>query len=573
MLCRDFTVTSLRVNGFGNAGARMRCLAVTTATCVGLPVWFGEQVCVADSVVIVVGAESPAIEHFAGDELADQLSRVFEDVDVVVADAPLDDADALVLIGSPETNSHVGDIVGDAWPELTDQGLVIRSARRNGADTLILGGGSPVATLWSVYELGHQLGIRYLLRGDIDPAERRPLDLSGYDIVQEPVLRSRTWRTINDFAIGPESWGLEDQRRILQQLAKLKYNHVMLQVYPWQPFVRYEYGGVSKQTALLWYGEEFRLDGDSAGRKAFRGTPVFENPDFAGLSGFEEMTDAGISHVRGLIDAAHGLGMSVGISISPLEFPREFRSVLDGATNARGINDLMIIPGGEQGPTDEVLRELAATKIRAYIETYPDLDSLYLHLPEFPEWNQHADSAWELLTPRLGEDAPSLEELIQSASERSLIASGTRGEQALKGNIVGLAFFASLLTDEHLLRRPDGTMLDLTVAQVDPALFPILDRVVPDGAATLNFVDYTARRVAQHGDLLADVPTERVDSHLILTLADDNVGVLPQSVLQSLGELTEELKHGGWEGFLDAVLDDGGTGCCGVHPLQNFMGR
>jgi hypothetical protein len=511
-------------------------------------------------VVIVTGAEAPAIERFAGEELADQFVRVFDDVDVEVTDAPTADAEALVLVGSPATNSHVREIVGESWPDLTDQGLVIRTTNRSGAAALIVGGGSPVATLWAVYELGHQLGIRYLLHGDIDPAEKRELDISGYDVVQEPVLRERTWRTINDFAIGPESWGLEDHRRILHQLAKLKYNRLMLQVYPWQPFVRYEFGGVSKQTAVLWYGEEYRLDSDSAGRKAFQGRSVFENPDFAGVSGFDEMTDAGIAHVRGLIDAAHGLGMSVGLSISPLEFPREFQPVLEGSTMARGINHLTIIPGGRQGPTDEVLRDLTATKIRAYVETYADLDTLYLSLPEFPEWDQHAEAAWQLLMPRLGEHDLSLEELVRSASERSLIASGARGEQAVKGNIVGLAFFQSLLADERLLRRPDGTTLELVVTQVDPALFPILDRVVPEGAATLNFVDYTARRVAEHRDLLAAVPAEKVDSRLILTLADDNVGVLPQSALRSLGQLTTELKRNGWTGFstrywLTAELD------------------
>ena len=36
----------------------------------------------------------------------------------------------------------------------------------------------------------------------------------------EPTLRLRTWRTVNDFAIGPESWGLAEQKRFLGQLAK-----------------------------------------------------------------------------------------------------------------------------------------------------------------------------------------------------------------------------------------------------------------------------------------------------------------------------------------------------------------
>ncbi|REK21578.1 MAG: hypothetical protein DWQ45_00935 [Planctomycetota bacterium] len=521
-------------------------LATALFACLFAP---SDQTLAAETVAVVVGEEASDLERFAAEELAGQFGRVFEDVNAAVSDSLPDVADAFILVGSPESNPHVKQQIGDDWPTLSDQGLFIRSVDGEDGVTLIVGGGSPAATLWSVYELGHQLGIRYLLFGDIDPAEKQPFDLSGYDIVQEPVLRSRTWRTINDFPVGPESWGLADHERVLRQLAKLKYNRLMLQVYPWQPFVQYEYAGVAKQTAVLWYGEAFPIDRDSAGRKAFLGKELFENPDFAGLSNPDEMTQAGIAHVHGLIELAHSLGMSVGISISPLEFPREFQSVLKGSDTARGINDLTIIPGADQGPTDETLRGLTTAKIRAYLETYPNLDTLYLTMPEFPEWDQHAEEAWELLSPRLKGSDLSLQTLLDAAAQRMLIATGSRGEQAVKGNVVGLAFFHALLEDEQLLQRPDGDFVDLVITAVDPVLFPVLDEVVPPGAATLNFIDYTARRVAANRELLEAVPADKVDSRLILTLADDNVGVLPQSGLRSIASLVTDLKDLGWDGF------------------------
>ena len=39
------------------------------------------------------------------------------------------------------------------------------------------------------------------------------------------------------------------------------------------------------------------------------------------------------------------------------------------------------------------LRALVETKIRAYLKTYPNIDELYVTMPEFPEWDKNAESA------------------------------------------------------------------------------------------------------------------------------------------------------------------------------------
>ena len=44
----------------------------------------------------------------------------------------------------------------------------------------------------------------------------------------EPGLAVRQWRVVNDFANGPESWGMVDYRPVLDQLAKLKFNRILI---------------------------------------------------------------------------------------------------------------------------------------------------------------------------------------------------------------------------------------------------------------------------------------------------------------------------------------------------------
>ena len=55
--------------------------------------------------------------------------------------------------------------------------------------------------------------------------------------------------------------------------------------------------------------------------------------------------------------------------------------------------------------------------------------------------------------------------------------------------------------------------------------------------------------MAQNRDVLKQVPVRSVPSSLILTLADDNVGVLPQMTYTALHTLVDALRTGGWEGF------------------------
>jgi hypothetical protein len=497
---------------------------------------------------VVVGPKAPELERFAAAELAGQFKQLF-DADVKISDKLPAQSPQLILIGNVDTNPAIASL-GVQFPKLSDQGHVIRYTASGKQTALVVGGGSPVATLWGVYELGHRLGIRYMLFGDVFPVAKPEFKFDKFDVVLEPALRVRTWRTINDFPIGPESWGLAEQEMVLKQLAKLKFNRVMLAVYPWQPFVDFEFNGIKKQTGLLWYGYRYPVDGDTAGRSAFHGAKLFENPDFSGKNTYAERLTAGTKLARGIIAAAGKLGMSTALAFSPLEFPREFAPALPGAKTIVGLENLTIGPGGKQQTDDVTLMALVKAQIRAYLTTYPDIDVLYLSLPEFPEWGEHAEAAWKALSARNGiGNATSLEKLTAAARDRKLISSGDRGVQALRGNVTALEFFNCLLADRDLWRLPNGRSAKVVLTDIDSAFFPVLDKVLPSGTATLNFVDYTARRVAQHADLLKQVPTRAVPSSLILTLADDNVGVLPQMTYTALATLVDELRSGGWEGF------------------------
>jgi len=502
----------------------------------------------ADRVSIVVGPAVAPLEKAAAEQAAEQFQKLFG-VETTIGDSVPADAGPLVLIGSPDSNPAVDELLAGIWPRVSDQGIVLKSFDHNGRKGLVLGGGSPAATYWSVCEFGYRQGLRFLLRGDVFPQETQPLKLDGHDVVLEPALRVRTWQTVGNLPIGPESWSVADQRQLFVQLAKMKFNRVLLSVSAWQPFVDYKFRGVQKETGELWYGERFPVGGDTPGKVAFQGAEVFENPDFAGKSTYEQRTKAGIAHLRGLIDAAHAAGLSVELSICPLEFPPELAGALPGLRVSQGLRDRGAVPGPEQNPLDPALKELSRTVVRAYLDTYPNLDALCLRLSEHAEWEQQAEGAWEQLSRDRDLAGQSLAQVLSAAEKRPLSASGKLGERAARNSVASLAFLNALTQDESLLARKDGGRVALTIAGVDPALYPLLDRVLPAGAGALHTIDNTARRAAENRSLLAQVPAEKVPSRLVLALADDRVGILPQSSTQSVALLAGELARLKWEGF------------------------
>ena len=205
-------------------------------------------------VIVVVGDKAPALEKFAAKQLVFDLRSLFE-VEASIQTSTPDDASAVILLGSAATNPA---IASAAIPKLSPQGHVLKST----AHGLIVGGGSPVATMWATSELSYRFGIRHLLHGDVLPFEKPVFKLDGFDVLLDTNIESRAWDGFNGQASGLDSWSAEDGGRLLAQLAKLKFTHIVLPE------------NVTSFAPLS-------VNGDSAGRTAFKGAKVFANPDAA----------------------------------------------------------------------------------------------------------------------------------------------------------------------------------------------------------------------------------------------------------------------------------------------------
>lgn len=506
---------------------------------------FAGQATAGPRVDVVVGSKASELERFAASEVAVQFKKLF-DADVKISDQVTAGSDPLIVIGSPTSNSALQSL-GATWPKLTDQGHLIRSIQLGDRKAIVAGGGSSVATLWAVYELGHHFGIRYALYGDMYPGEPVELKLDGIDRLLEPSLRQRTWKIANQSPIGLESWGLAEHQHAIKQLAKLKFNRVIMSFQPSQGYVDFEFKGIKSQSAMSWRGERFPVDGDTAGRAVFRGAKFFENPDFAAAKNYGERTAAATQQARGILAAARQMGMTTGIAFSPLDFPDGFKGLLTEAKPEAGAKPRVTPPRTAIKFNDPLLVDLAKAQVQAYLKTYADVDALCLTLPETIIWSSQAEDAWKDLDSKMGlSKFTSLKSLHADQIPDVFSANNPKIERG-RAKLTALAFFNQLLSDKELAKLPDGRNVKLIVEGIDSAAFPVLDKLLPSGTETLNSLAYSVREAVAQRELIKAVPAGKVLSGLSLPLSNESV--VPQACFSSLQVLVDAVRAAGWNGF------------------------
>lgn len=249
-------------------------------------------------VAIITSEFPPPLVQRAADELAADLKRLYDaEVELGAAVVPGPPVQ-VIFLGAPDSHGHLKQL-SEPLPKLSEQGHALLSRKYKDRPVLAVVGGSPAATYWAAAELAHQMGVRTMLYGDVDPVAPPALAVEGFDIVREPLVKGRTWQMDFDSPIGAGSWGLADQKRILRQLARLKFNRLVLSTKAETP-----------AAALAAFGA-IDVSGDTAGRAAFGGAKLFQNPDLAGAAGDEERGKAAGELIRGIEKEAKALGMTV----------------------------------------------------------------------------------------------------------------------------------------------------------------------------------------------------------------------------------------------------------------------
>ena len=498
------------------------------------------------TVRIALSPAADELQNFAAAELKQYLKKLF-DVEAALEYGPPQGKGAAILLGRTDA-PHLRQVC-PSLPDLSDQGHLLR---RIGEETLVLAGGSSAAVAWAVYELAERWGVRFLLHGDLLPQDPGPFHLPEVDLVLEPLLRLRSWRQFNDLATGPVLWSLEQQERFIRQIFKLKYNGIYLCLWPQHPFVDYEVQGIRRRTTTFLFGQKIPIGPDNIGREHLPDLPFLDHPEIGRAAGFEEKLEAGRRHLHGILDLAQFYQMHTSIQIQPLEFPNEFRSLLERPTEEQvQLGGLTCAEQGDLTHPNHIA--LIEANLRAHLEQWGRVDEFHLGLPEHPHADQRFRECWKELDERYGlEKAYPLDEMLEKARTNHLIPGGLeRAEREFKSAVSMLHFFERFFAGNDLLdqARARGISLSLTLGGNSELLLPVVERILWEGGGINTSMGYTASRAVRVMDGMERLDAARVPARLILTLQDDNVGSLPQVATHSLHLLVRQMQQLGWQGF------------------------
>jgi len=138
----------------------------------------------------------------------------------------------LILIADDD-NKMLASLRDSLGHKVNPGGFIIKTVENNSRQILIITGYDSTSTLYGAYRFAEHLGVGFSLTRDVTPDKKITLDISGFDEVGEPLLKTRGILPFHDFPEGPDLWNTDDYMTVISQLPKLGMNFIGLHTYPW----------------------------------------------------------------------------------------------------------------------------------------------------------------------------------------------------------------------------------------------------------------------------------------------------------------------------------------------------
>ena len=301
---------------------------------------------------------------------------------------------AWVLVGGPQTNSLVREGVAKrmaSFENLKTDGFLLRTIRLDGRRALIVGGNTDAATMYAAYDLLERYGAVFLLTGDILPEKNPDWELRDLDVRSEPAF----WRRglfVSFIYPNRSIMSLDDERKFLDQMAKMKMNYLQIFWFPYEPWLKYDYHGeakwmgdvATKETGYVLWARDFgsyKTTDMTVGQEHFKQAGVYPRlapPEFQHIESNEDAFTAAQDYMRETIKYAASRKIKVWLDI-------DATSVVPNL--ARYTTRVLTQPfhpifGTFICPDNPVSLELNESRLKSLVDTYPDAEGYFLFLPE-----------------------------------------------------------------------------------------------------------------------------------------------------------------------------------------------
>ena len=334
-------------------------------------------------------------------------------------------AGVLILVGGPRANETVRGLVDRGVVDLGDLDLggrtadgayLLKSVDLDGRGCVVVAGRDDAGTMYAAYELLEWLGVVFQLTGDIVAERKATLELPDLDVAAAP---ARKFRGVHVWHAYTWNMGMQDYRRLIDQLAKMKMN--VLQFY-WgmgAPWVEVFHDGVrgelttTPESGYLAIGRDSRSWGRSVhtttgtrsevrvGRECFPHERLCGD-EFREVDSEDEAFAVAVPFLREIIRYAHRRCVQVWLVFGELPFvspnlaPQSAKvdhGVAPSESHSYQRYCGVAVPTGDPAALD-----IWEAALCAVIETYPEADSYGIWAPEHsPDFDD--DEATRALVP------------------------------------------------------------------------------------------------------------------------------------------------------------------------------
>jgi hypothetical protein len=345
--------------------------------------------------VIVLGQAAGESVKFAATELQKYLHALSgAEVRIVTEEQSNSQSpqQAWILIGGPDQNRWVKQAVDAGlagFPDLKTDGFVLKTYRLDKRPVVVAGGNDDVATMYAVFELVKQLGVTFRLTGDIVPARRSSLEIPALNLRMEPAIAQRGFLVEASHHPSITMLSYADYVRLLDQMAKMKYNDLKIWWFAYSPFLKYSYRGEPKQIGDMSTKESGYLNSVYAGVGSHTTEDVSIGKHwFPGkrLAPTElqhvETPDEAFAAAQDLLRRVIRDGNSRHVKVWLVDEISALPPNL--ARHGERIGDLPfeVVFGTFMHPLDPVNREIQANRLKAMIDTYPEAAGYLLNFSE-----------------------------------------------------------------------------------------------------------------------------------------------------------------------------------------------
>lgn len=513
-------------------------------------------------VAIQLGHNCDPIEQQAADELSRWVRSLFGTCASIQRSLP---ADGYVFcLGTASTNAEIC-----PFPTEDEQQYAIRLRRHKRAQVCELAGGSPLAVKWAMHEAARQWGVTFLSQGDVLPARAGRFRFPRPVETRRPVFRNRAFRLINDMVNSGAVWSLADHERLFDQLVKLRFNTVFAVVHAHHPWVRWRFKNVENTPCDLLYGFGHPIHERSIGKERFAGLGDYTNPDLAGCRTSEERFERCRRLLHGIFAAAKARGLRGVLSHNLTDLPEPMKRRLADWSNGVRLPPAQPTPihphslglardgGGARfghlmSPLNPVYVRMVESWLEAHLKEYPEIDGLELHQQEFPASSAGVAECWNQLDRRHGLSRRfSLGEILAAGEKLNFHRPG-RGALQTRAAIIMLRMLDLVINEHRVVDRalPAGANVKIYGRFMNHLLLPVVPHIFdPARVEFVATIDYTATDVAKRVGSLKFVRSSPVAVHLVTSIEDDNIGVLPQLNARPLRTIVRAMKRYGLDGY------------------------